>query len=180
MPTFNLNNLSDNNFANILSIYLNPTPYFLVLVFLFLIIFIYGMNAGRGRLILILLSLYVAVVLTTLFPYRSQLLENIKTTEPYLIELGLFLAAFFIILFLLLRSPLRLVAVKSKGHLFQVLLLSIFILGFFVSHLTVSLPAEYSDKLNHPVFAYFRSETAQFWWALLGVVFLAVMRKRGE
>lgn len=176
-----ISNLTQNPYlANALQLFLNPTPYFLALVFLFLVIFIYGMNAGRGRMILMLLSLYVAVVLTGLFPYRGQLLENIKTAEPYLIELGLFLVAFFLVLLLFLRSPLRSMAVKSKGHLFQVLALSILILGIFISHLTVSLPAEYSGKLNHPVFAYFKSETAQFWWALLGVVFLGLSRKRGE
>lgn len=180
MPTFNLTGLADNNFANLLSIYLNPTPYFLVLVFLFLLIFIYGMKSGRGRMILILLNLYIAVVLTSLFPYREYLLKNISAGEPYFIEVGLFLVAFFLVLLLLLRSPLRSMAVKSKGHLFQVFALSALILGIFISHLTVSLPAEYSDELNHPVFAYFRSETAQFWWAFLGVVFLAVVRKRGE
>jgi len=166
--------------ANIFQLFLNPTPYFLVLVFLFLVVLIYGMKSGRGRLILMLLGLYVAVVLTGLFPYREYLLKNIPAGEPYFIEVGLFLVAFFLTLILLLHSPLRSMAVKSKGHIFQVLTLSVLILGIFVSHLTVSLPAEYSDKLNHPVFAYFRSETAQFWWALLGIAFLALLRKRGE
>lgn len=176
-----ITNLTQNPYlANALQLFLNPTPYFLVLVLLFLLIFIYGMNAGRGRMILILLSLYVAALLTALFPYRSELFENVKIGEPYFIEVGLFLVAFFLVLLLLLRSPLKIMAVKSRGHLFQVLGLSILILGIFISHLTVSLPAEYSDKLNHPVFDYFRSETAQFWWALAGLVSLAVLKRRGE
>lgn len=176
-----ITNLTQNPYlANALQLFLNPTPYFLVLVLLFLFIFIYGMNVGRGRMILILLSLYVAALLTALFPYRSELIENVKIGEPYFIEIGLFLAAFFLVLFLLLLSPLRSMAVKSKGHLFHVFALSVLILGIFISHLTVSLPAEYSNKLNHPVFDYFRSETAQFWWTLLGVAALAVLRKRGE
>lgn len=173
--------LTENPYlANTLQLLFNPTPYFLILVFIFLTIFFYGMKSGRGRLILMLLGLYVTVVLTNLFPYREYLLKTVPTEEPYFIELGLFLLAFFLVLLLLLHSPLRSMAVKSKGHIFQVLILSVLILGIFVSHLTVSLPAEYSDKLNHPVFAYFRSETAQFWWALLGVAFLAVLRRKGE
>lgn len=174
-------NLAQNPYlANALQLFLNPTPYFLALIFVFFIIFFYGMRVGRGRMILLLLSLYVTIVLTALFPFRVKLLESIKIGEPYFIEIGLFLTVFFLVLLLFLRSPLRILAAKSRGHLFQVLALSVLILGIFVSHLTVSLPAEYSDKLNHPVFAYFKSETAKFWWALAGVVFLAVLRRKGE
>lgn len=169
-----------DNFANILEKISSPTPYFLILVFLFLVIFIYGINAGRGRMILMLLSLYVAVVLTALFPYRKYLTENIKVGEPYFIELGLFLVSFFIILFLLLNSSLRGMAIKSRGHIFQVLFLSILIFGFFISHITVLLPAEISAKLDHPIFTYFKTATAQFWWALAGVAVLALLKKRGE
>lgn len=169
-----------NNFATILENFSNPTPYFLVLVFLFLVIFIYGINAGKGRMILILLSLYIAVILTSLFPYQQYLIENIKAGEPYFVELGLFIVSFFIVLILFLNSPLRSIAVKSRGHIFQVLVLSILILGVFVSYITVLLPAEILAKLDHKIFTYFKTETTQFWWALAGVVGLAALRRRGE
>ena len=169
-----------DNFANILENFSSPTPYFLILVFLFLVIFIYGMNAGKGRMILMLLSLYVAVVLTSIFPYQQYLAENIKAGEPYFIELGLFIVAFFVVLLLFLNSPLRSIAIKSRGHIFQVLALSILILGVFVSHITVLLPAEILVKLDHQIFTYFKTETAQFWWALTGVAGLAILRRRGE
>jgi len=173
--------LTENPFlASILQLFLNPTPYFLGVVFILLIIFFYGVKTGKGRLILNLLSLYVAIVLTILFPYRNYLLEKTSISEPYFIELGLFIVAFFLVLILFVNSPLRNLAIKSRGHIFQVLLLSILILGVFVSHITVLLPAEILAKLDHPVFTYFKTEIAQFWWALAGVVGLAVLRRKGE
>lgn len=166
--------------ANTFQSFLNPTPYFLILIFLFLVVFIYGINSGRGRMILMLISLYMTIVLAGLFPYKQYLAENVKIGEPYFIELGLFLVSFFVVLALLLNSPLRTVAVKSRGHIFQVLILSILILGIFVSHLTVLLPVDILSKLSHPIFSFFKTETAQFWWALAGVAMLAAMRRRGE
>lgn len=168
-----------DNFANILENFSRPTPYFLGILFLFLVIFIYGMKAGRGRMILVLLSIYSAIVLTGLFPYREYLLKNIKMQEPYFIELSLFLIAFLTILILFSNSSLK-VLTHSRGSILQILILSILILGVFVSHITVLLPAEILAKLDHPIFAYFKTETSQFWWALAGVVGLVVLRRRGE
>src|SRR3989338_5160724 len=169
-----------DSLANILENFSKPTPYFFILVFLFLVIFIYGLKTGRGRMILNLLSLYTAIVLTGLFPFREYLFKKIQIKEPYFIELGLFTAIFLMILFLFANSPLRSLATKSRGHTFQVLFLSILILGLFVSHITVLLPAEILAKLDNPIFTYFKTETAQFWWALAGVAGLAVLRRRGE
>ncbi len=165
--------------ANALQLFLNPTPYFLALVFLFLVIFFYGMRVGRGRMILVLLSLYVVIVLTALFPFRAYLFETVKG-QPYFIELGLFWVAFIVVFLLFLNSPLRSLAVRAKSPILQILILSILILGVFISHITVLLPANILAKLDHKVFTYFKTETAQFWWALAGVVFLAVMRRKGE
>ncbi len=173
--------LTQNSYlANTLQLFLNPTPYFLAVVFIFLIIFFYGMRSGRGRMILMLLSLYISIVLTGLFPFRNYLSETIKAGEPYFLELGLFVVSFLIVFVILLNSSLRVVALKSRGHFFQVSILSVLILGVFVSHLTVLLPVEILAELNHPVFTYFKTETAQFWWALAGIIFLAVMKRRGE
>ena len=169
-----------DNFANILGKFSNPAPYFLALLFLFLIVFIYGISAGRGRMILMLLSLYAAIVLSALFPYRLYLSQNIKAGQPYFIELGLFLVSFFVVLLLILNSPLRSLAVRSRSPIFQILILSVLILGILVSHLTGLLPAEITVKLDHPVFTYFKSTAAQFWWALAGMVFLGLLQRRGE
>lgn len=168
-----------NNFASILENLSKPTPYFLALVFLFLVIFIYGLKAGRGSMILILLSLYAAVVLTGLFPYQEYISENIKAGEPYFIDLGLFIAAFLIVFILFTNSLLRNLAI-TRGSIFHILILSVLILGIFVSHVTVLLPAKILAKLNHPVFTYFKTETVQFWWALAGVVGLVILRRRRE
>ena len=131
-------------------------------------------------MILNLLSLYAAIVLTGLFPFRGYLFEKIQIEEPYFIELGLFVFAFIIVLLLFANSLLRSLGVKSKSPIFQILILSVLILGVFVSHITVLLPAEILAKLDHQIFIYFKTETAQFWWALAGVVGLAVLRRRGE
>lgn len=168
-----------DNLANILESFPSPTPYFLVLVFLFLIIFIYGINTGRGRMILMLLGLYTTIVLTGLFPYRKYVSENIKAGEPYFIELGLFIFVFLLILILFANSSLKSLII-TKGSILQILILSFLILGIFVSHITVLLPLEILAKLGHPIFTYFKTETAQFWWALAGVVGLAVLRRRGD
>lgn len=168
------------NYTSILESFSKPTPYFLVFIFLFLAIFIYGMNAGRGRMILMLLSLYVAIILTALFPFQNYLLENVKTGEPYFISLGLFIFAFLFVFIILLNSPLRVLAIKSRGPIIQILILSILIIGIFVSHITILLPLEILAKLDHPIFTYFKTETAQFWWVLAGIAGLAILRRKGE
>lgn len=171
-------NLAQNPLlANALQLFLNPTPYFLALVLIFLTVFFYGMRFGRGRTVLLLLSLYAASVLTDLFPYEKNLLEKFQT-EPFFLEVGLFVAAILISFNLLLRSPLRTFAVQEKrSPIFQILLLSVLILGIFMSYLTTILPPEYLTQLAHPVFKYFKTENAQFWWSLAGLVGLAFIRK---
>ena len=163
--------------ANILQQFLNPAPYFLILVFIFLAVFFYGMRAGRGRGLLLLLSLYAAAVLTDLFPYEEKLLENFQT-EPFYLKAGVFIATILISFNLLLRSPLRTFAVQERrSPILHVLLLSVLTLGIFVSYLTTILPEEYLAGLNHPVFKYFNTQNAQFWWSLAGLIGLALIRK---
>lgn len=167
------------NYASVLDNFSKPTPYFLVFIVLFLVIFIYGMNAGRGRMILMLLATYAAIVLTGLFPFRDYLLENIKT-EAYFIDLGLFILAFLIVYIIFLNSSLRILAAKPRGSIFQILIFSVLILGIFLSHITVLLPAEILAKLDYKIFAYFKTSTAQFWWALAGIIGLAILKRKGE
>ena len=173
-----INALTQNPYlADALQLFLSPTPYFLVLVFIFLAVFFYGMRAGRGRQVLLLLSLYAATVLTDLFPYEEKLLENFQT-EPFYLEAGVFIAAILLSFNLLLRSPLRTFAVQEKrSPIFHVLLLSLLILGVFVSYLTTILPEEHLVQLDHPVFEYFKTQNAQFWWSLAGLAALAFIRK---
>lgn len=173
--------LTQNPFlANTLQLFLNPAPYFLILVFIFLVIFFYGMNAGRGRTVLLLLSLYVGMILTGLFPYEEKVLENLQIAEPFFLKAGLFIAAILVSFVLLLRSPLRFFAVHEKGRspILQILLLSVIVLGIFVSYLTTILPEKYLADLDHPVFEYFKTQNAQFWWSLAGMLGLALIRRR--
>ena len=163
--------------ANILQLFLNPTPYFLALVFIFLAVFFYGMRAGRGKTVLLLLSLYAASVLTDLFPYEERLLENFQT-DPFYLKAGLFIASIIVSFNVLLRSPLRAFAFQEKrSPILHILLLSILILGIFMSYLTTILPEEYLAQLDHPVFKYFKTQNAQFWWSLAGLVGMAFIRK---
>lgn len=173
--------LAENPYlANTLQLFMNPTPYFLAVVFVFLVIFFYGMNAGRGKAIIGLVSLYPAIILTNLFPYEERLLQNFNVAEPFFFKAGLFVVAVIISFILFLRSPLRSLALheRKKSPLFQVLILSVIILGIFASYITTVLPEEKLAELTHPVFDYFKTENAQFWWALAGVVFLAMLRRR--
>ena len=173
-----INALTQNPYlANALQLFLNPGPYFLVLVFIFLAVFFYGMRSGRGRAVLLLLSLYIATVLTDLFPYEDNLLESFQT-EPFFLKAGIFLVAILVSFNILLRSPLRTFAVQEKrSPILHVLLLSMLTLGIFVSYLTTILPEEHLAGLNHPVFQYFKTQNAQFWWSLAGLAALAFIRK---
>lgn len=158
-------------------VFLNPTPYFLALAFIFLAVFFYGMRAGRGRAVLLLLGLYFAMVLTDLFPYEENLLANFQT-EPFYLRAGLFVLAILVSFNVLIRSPLRSFAVQERrSPLFHILLLSILVLGIFVSYLTTILPEGYLAEMDHPVFKYFKTENAQFWWSLAGLLGLAFIRK---
>lgn len=175
--------LTQNPFlANILQNFSNPTPYLLAVVLVFLVIFFYGMKAGRGRMVLCLISLYIAAVLTNLFPYEEQLAGNFNIGEPFFFKAGLFIITVLVVFYLLLRSPLRNLTLheRSKAPLFQILILSVIILGIFMSFITTILPEEQLKNLDHPVFQYFKTQNAQFWWALAGVMFLGLLRRRGE
>ena len=175
-----LNTIQNPFFAAILKNFSNPAPYFLILVFLFLAVFFYGMRSGRGRIVLLLLSLYIAIVLTNFFPYENQLVINFDVKEPFFLKAVLFLITVLVSFNLLLHSSLRSLAVREHGKnpILQILVLTVLTVGIFVSSLTTFLPQEYLNNLNHPIFKYFTTQNAQFWWGLAGIVFLALIRRK--
>lgn len=172
--------LKNFEFAGNLGKFLEPNPYFFAVLFLLVVIFIYGISGGRGKMLLLLISLYPAIILIKFFPYKEELIKNFNIDQSFFLDIGLFLAAIFLINFLFSHSPLRILLIRERDRKswLQILILSIFILGIVVTFINLFLPENFI-KFNHPLVRYFNNEKAFFWWVFSALVSLAFLKKKG-
>lgn len=154
---------------------------FLLSFVLFTILFIIGINIGRTRFIILLISVYISILLFNLFPYFNLVKSGGLNLEPSSTNLLIFFIILLLVFSFISRSPLRamtIVAERSEGSWMQIFSLSVVMNGILISFLIRILPKSYLDKFSGSFFQFLSSPNSLFWWLSLGLILLAVLKRR--
>jgi len=151
-----------------------------VIAFLFIAMFLYGFSAGQRRLGLLLVSIYFAYVLIAIAPFMDNLGEFSDQLQGEWVRAGAFFVAVFVLFFVLagsiLRSSLSLPR-KEEGKWWHLLILSIITAGFFSASVLALSPVSYYNSLSTITREVFINNSLHFFWAILGVVVLVLLKK---
>lgn len=151
----------------------------LVLLLIVIGVFLYGVNLGRNKILVIIICVYLASAVYNLFPYGRFLGE---LRNNYVTDAIGFLALIFIFYFFLSRSALRAAMHYSSGQgsWFQIFIFSILGLGLVLSNIARIVPNDFLARLSPFLVRLFNAPSSQFWWALLPIIFLSMVRKRDK
>ena len=139
---------------------------------------LFGLSIGRTRAVLSLLSIYVAFVFDRIFPYAEEVNKVLGGSfEEYWVRLGLFLAAYLIILLILNFSFIRRRISSGEYSLFGIVILSILQLGFLASIIFNILPESLTSQWLPGLNNYFSTPTALFFWAIAPLLVLLFIKK---
>lgn len=139
--------------------------------------FFYGIMMGKRRIVASILNTYIAFAIYTALA-ESTLLSRFSFADPLIIQIGVFLALFVVLYFLLgsrsSRGPVRATA------WWQVFLLSFVQVGFlfhiiigFLSQETIATLAPITKKL-------FVNPTLNIWWFLIPIALVIFFRRWGR
>jgi len=150
----------------------------LIVLFVLMGVFLYGVNLGRNKILVVIICTYLASVIFNLFPY-GRFLGELK--DSYTFDALGFIILIFLIYFFLSRSALKAALhYSSSGSWFQVFIFSILALGLILSNIARIAPKDFLEKLSPFLVKLFGSPASQFWWALLPIVFLSLIRRKDK
>ena len=153
----------------------NVHQLFGLLILLF--IFLYGISVGKTKALLSLMSIYGAFMLTVTFPFVPALLSMIgDNVNGALVPALLFINFYIIVSALFNFSSLRHRLSMGELSFGKVLVISIFQVGFLASVLFYLLPVEIIPDSLLSVYSYFGTQQALFFWAVLPLISLPVMK----
>jgi len=158
-----------------------PTWDILVILFLFVAVFLYGMSLGRNRTIVVLVSVYMALAIVNAFPYADQLMDRFQETGTFAVRATTFIAAVLGLFFLLSHSALRAALSypsKDDSSWFQILFFSILKVGLVISVIISYSTGTFKESLSPLVLKLFGTPIALFWWILLPILAMSLIRKK--
>lgn len=154
----------------------HPTWDIITLFLLVAIGFFYGISAGRRKIVSTIIYTYVAYAIFPLVPI-DKLIEITKIEQLFFLKIGVFLAIFLLLVFLLGRTGGR--AFVSSNPWWQVFLLSFIQAGLLIHILLGFLPPEQIKLLAPVTRNFFANPDFHVWW-LLGPLVLLILIRRFE
>lgn len=152
----------------------HPTWDIITLFLLVAIGFFYGMAAGRRKIISTIIYTYVAYAVFPVIPFE-KIAGFAPTAKLFFLKIGVFVAIFLLLVFLLGRTGGR--AFASSNPIWQVFLLSFVQAGLLI-HLIVSFLPPDQIKLLAPVTKnFFANPDLHIWWLLGPLVVLIFIRR---
>ncbi len=153
------------NVATIIDVVRAPSGLFALFAVIALIL--YGISVGRTKALISLLSIYVAYVLTILFPFPS-----------FMPAAGIFLALYIIVFLILSRSLRRTRLTASDSSVWQVIVISIVQIGLLASIGASLMPDDIGQRYLGPLYAWFGGSKTLWIWAAASLVIMPFMRTR--
>jgi hypothetical protein len=139
---------------------------------------LYGISVGKTKALVSLLSIYVAYVLTVLFPFLDHVLRwipgNIQDSGKALLFLALYITAFLLLSHAMARGRLTL----GEISLVKVVIISIVQLGLIASMTLSLLPEEFATREFGPFKLLVAGAYALWGWAAGSLIILPFMRVR--
>lgn len=149
-----------------------------ILIFFWFAAFFFGLSIGRRKLVLLLISLYFGFALVDLAPWWRDLGKSYSFVEPLL-----FAATVGVIFYFLsgsiLTSSFKILK-RDESPLWHLLFLSLVTIGFLTSSFLAFFPTSYYNNFSTITLELFILNYTHFWWAVAGIVVLALLRRKKE
>lgn len=152
----------------------NPLGLFAVLTVV--VVILYGLSIGKTRALMSLLVMYVAYVLTVMFPFLAWLQSHAPEQYASLVAVGAFLV-FYISTFLVISYSM------TKGRMTlgevsvgKIALISIVQLGLLSSMVLSLLPTDVGQRLLGAVYPYAAGTRVLWGWAVISLIMLPFIR----
>ncbi len=161
-----------------------PTWDIVILLFFAATIFVYSFAIGRDRIVAILISTYLALAVTTNFPFINYLADLLKSLGIFAFQAAAFLVVFLLLFVFLSRSQLVQNLSSFGGSLWQTVLFSFLQVGLLTSIILSFLPEIALDNISIFTKTLFISDLGRFCWVVLPILALVFIdnrdnRKRG-
>ena len=141
---------------------------------------VYGLSVGRTKALVSLLSIYVAYVLTILFPFSTLLAARIPERYDAFALLGLFFALYAVAFMLISHSMRKTRLTLGDISFFHVLLITVVQVGLLAS-ISLSLVSEQmSQGLLGPLTKFFLGTRPLWLWAAASLAILPLMKSRSR
>jgi hypothetical protein len=178
LPEYN-GNMFDR-FANLLNVSQLRNPNILFSAMALVVLVIYGLSVGKTKALVSLLAIYVAYMLTALFPFidlvQKNLPEQLSLAAPALLFITMYLGVFLLLNHSLRRTRLTL-GELSVSH---VLLISVVQVGLLAAIGASLLPPDQINIWLGSLAPYFSNPLALFAWAAGSLLVLPLMKRRHE
>lgn len=142
---------------------------------------LYGLSVGKTKALVSLLAVYVAYMLTVLFPFMPWLQAQVVLPETTpVLALGLFLVLYIVTFLLLSHSMMKHRLTLGEISLVKVVLISVVQLGLLSSIAISLLPSDFAAKSFGPAYSYLAGSRALWAWAVASLLIMPFMRHRNR
>lgn len=162
--------------AAIADVLRNPKGLFALLAVVALVL--YGMSVGRTRALVSLLAIYVAYVLTVLFPFQSWLSARVTAQYQTWAIVALFIVLYAAVFLILSNSVRRGRLTIGEISLWQVAIISVVQIGLLAAICVSFIPQETGQSVLGPLCKWFGSRYALWIWAAASLAILPALRTR--
>ena len=131
---------------------------------------LYGLSVGRTKALISLLSIYVAYVLTLLFPFEAWLAQYVPEGYQPLTTIGLFVVLYVIVFSIFSRALTRTRLSPGEISLLHVAIVSVVQVGLLVSIGASLAPQETVSQWLGPAQRWVSGTYALWAWAAASVV----------
>lgn len=156
----------------------DPAGLFVLLAVVALVL--YGLSVGRTKALVSLLAIYVAYMLTVLFPFLPQVIEQLPESMRPMAVAVLFLLFYALTFLLLSHSLMKHRLSLGEISVWQVVLISIVQIGLLISVCISLVPRETGEQLIGPLYRWFGGQRALWAWAVASLFIMPLMKRRSR
>ncbi len=151
-----------------------PSWDLLVLAFFVVVSVLVAVKSNRG-IVVTLASTYMALAIVNYLPFLGQF-SNINVGGVFVFKVAAFLAAFFLLSFLMGKSALA--GGKKKGGRVQVFVFSFLHVGLLMAAVFSFLPVSVTENLSPLTKTLFVNNIAFFVWIVVPILFMIIFRAK--
>lgn len=139
---------------------------------------LYGLSVGRTKALISLLSIYVAYVLTALFPFMPWLTERTPKNFQPVLGIGIFIVLYVVTFLVLSKSLTRTRLRMGEITLWQVALISVVQIGLLASIGASFVPEETGRQYLGVLYPWLGGSRAPWVWAAVSLLIMPFMHNR--
>jgi hypothetical protein len=142
------------------------------------LVVLYGLSVGRTKAMVSLLAIYVAYMLTVLFPFLSRVQAFVPGPFQVLTAIGVFVVLYVATFLLLSHSVMRFRLSMGEISIPQVVVISVVQIGLLTCIALSLLPPDAGIRIVGRLWPFVGTDIALWGWAAASLAILPFMKAR--